>query len=382
MGAVEGALLFGGGLLIVGVAFLMERIARALRHGFSVRLQLFLSIAAVSLLTTSLIGIWAIERLYVHAAQVMPTEGSASELVLLLIRDLGPKAALLLILIGLVGGGAAFSMGRTIARPLEELTATAERIAEGARRASLPTPSGREMRQLTRALAAMRRALEERHQMEAFVADLSHELKNPVSAIRAAVEVLEEGAVEDPEARDRFIARIDEASQRLHLILQDLLVLARLEARGVSMGPAPLAFDQLIKGACEACRDQLEIRDVRLKLHIQPVKLRGEARWLRRAVDNLLSNAIRYSPPGGEVTLTLKQRGDAAVLLIEDQGPGVAPRLRGRIFERFVTDRGNRGGTGLGLAIVRSVAELHGGEIKLLEGEGGARFELSVVGAA
>src|SRR5205823_11604117 len=116
----------------------------------------------------------------------------------------------------------------------------AGRVAAGERQAPLPEPRGREVRALTKALESMRRELEERHALETFVADLSHELKNPVAAIRASAEVLTEGAADEPETARRFARRIQESSDKLQQLTQDLLSLARLEARGIEQPARPI----------------------------------------------------------------------------------------------------------------------------------------------
>jgi signal transduction histidine kinase len=121
----------------------------------------------------------------------------------------------------------------------------------------------------------------------------------------------------------------------------------------------------------------------RIEAHLTEVRLRGDRQWLERAVDNLLTNALRYSPRGGVITVALRLDGAAAVLTVQDQGPGVAEPLRARLFDRFVTDRIEASQTGLGLAIVRTVAEQHGGGARLVDAPAdpnhpGACFEMRV----
>lgn len=377
----EVALLLGGAALLVGVAFVAARVLRSLDHGFSVRLQLFFAVLAPSLLATAMIGVWAVDRVYSRANELMDAQHSkeTSAVIAELVRDFGPKTTLLFVLLACAAAGAAFALGRGLARPLEKLAGSAEAIARGERHAVLPAPKGREVRRLTAAFERMRRALEDRHHIERFVADLSHELKNPVSAIRAATEVLLEGAAEDPEARPRFLGRIDEATRRLEGLLHDLLGLARLEARGLD--PQAVALDEVLGEAARAA--QASGRDrVTVAVQARRVVVRGDRRWLRRALDNLLDNALRYSPQGGTVHVALGQHAGEAVLTVQDEGPGVAPALREKLFARFVTDRAHVGGTGLGLAIVRSVAEQHGGSARLLPSDRGACFELRLPLAA
>ena len=151
------------------------------------------------------------------------------------------RAALLTLLLVLGTASAAALIGRAIASPIERLTKAASRIAQGERQAVLPPPFGREVRTLTHAVESMRRELEGRHLAEKLAADLSHELKNPVAAIRAAAEVLADGALDEPETARRFVARIAEATHRLQGIVNNLLMLTRLQARGVVREPVDLA---------------------------------------------------------------------------------------------------------------------------------------------
>lgn len=373
----EAVLLLGGVVLLIGAAFVAGRVLRSRRHGFSIRLQLFFAIATPSILATVVIGLWVVDRLNTRADELAISSGPPLDVVVGLLREFGPKMALLIALLGVAAAGAAWALGRGVAGPIETLTRAVEAVARGERHAVLPPPSGREVRRLTAAMESMRRALEHRHHIEAFVADLSHELKNPVSAIRAATEVLQEGAAEDPDARGRFLGRIDEATHRLEVLLADLLALARLEARGIEPEHGPLRLDRVVQQAIDDGAVLAEDKGVGFEADLAPVRLLGDRRWLRRAVDNLLSNAVRYGPPGSAVRVVLVHDGDTAVLTVRDAGPGVPGHLRDKLFERFVTDRGEAGQTGLGLAIVRTVAEQHGGGARLVEVDGpGACFEL------
>ncbi|MFZ4735099.1 MAG: ATP-binding protein [Bradymonadia bacterium] len=372
-------LLVFGVLGLVGSAYVFNKVLRALRHGFSIRLQLFFAISSVTFVLMGLFGLLVLDRLQTGAANLLETEESSLRVLALLLADFGPKLSVLAFSLGAGAAVAAYLMGRGLAHPLERLILAAESIARGERHAVLPPPIGREVRRLTDAFESMRRALEDRHTIERFVADLSHELKNPVSAIRAACEVLQEGADEDPVARRRFLGRIDEASHRLEVLLHDLLGLARLEAQGLALERAPVPLAALVRGAVEAVDDALAARGLRVDGEVEDLTVQGSERWLRRAVDNLLSNALRYAPVGSALTVSLHRAADEhAVLRVRDSGPGIAPALRARLFDRFVTDRLDADGTGLGLAIVRSVAEHHGGTVSLLEaGPGpGTTFEL------
>ena len=280
--------------------------------------------------------------------------------------DLGPKVALLAVLLAGAAAFAAVVIGRAVGRPIERLTQTAEHVAAGQRQAALPVPQGREVRALTQALDSMRRELEERHALEAFVADLSHELKNPVASIRASAEVLEEAIETDAPAARRFAGHIQDSADKLASLVADLLALARLEAHGVSQKNEPVELVDLSRGVRDALSTQAAARGVRIDLDVpEQAETRGDATWLRRALENLIANALAFGPRGSSVTLSISPLPRSWELSVRDRGPGVPEAMRPRLFERFATTRGEQGGTGLGLAIVRAVAEAHGGTAEL-----------------
>jgi len=297
-----------------------------------------------------------------------------------ILRGAAPRAAVLSLLLVIATACAAALIGRAIAKPIELLTQAASRIAQGERQAVLPRPFGREVRTLSAAVESMRRELEGRHLAERLAADLSHELKNPVAAIRAAAEVLADGALDEPATARRFVEHIREAAERLLGIVNNLLALTRLQARGVTeetVDVAELCRQSLDAHAARAARQQLQIA-MEPPLELQaPVLVRGDPVWLRRAIDNLVDNALGFAEPaaaGGPastpavVVRVLSTGLDSQRVAIEvsNRGKGVDPKVRERLFERFVTTRRDTGGSGLGLAIVAAVAEQHGGSAELV----------------
>jgi two-component system sensor histidine kinase CreC len=297
-----------------------------------------------------------------------------------LMSDVGPKVALLALMFAVASAALAVLIGGAVAIPIERLTRAAQRVAAGERQAPLPEPRGREVRELTHALESMRKELEERHALETFVADLSHELKNPVAAIRASAEVLTEGAADNPDTARRFALRIRESADKLQQLTQDLLSLARLEARGVELREEPLDLNRIAREAVEAQSPLASARAIALEIHAEgEARVRGDPVWLRRALENLLGNAIQHSPDGSRVLLEIAGDPKMFVATIRDQGAGVDDAIRARLFGRFATTRHGDGGTGLGLAIVRAVAELHGGRAELRESSpAGSAFSLSL----
>jgi len=297
-----------------------------------------------------------------------------------LMNDVAPKVALLAFILALASAVVAVLIGQAVAGPIERLTRAAQRVASGERQAALPRPRGREVRELTEALESMRRELEQRHALENFVADLSHELKNPIASVRASAEVLTEGAADEPETARRFALRIRESADKLQVLTQDLLSLARLEARGIQAQRRKVDLCGIAREAIDAQAPQAARRGVRVELHApDSAPVRGDPVWLRRALENLLGNAVQHSPDGARVLVEVSPGSVGWDASVADEGPGVDPAIRDRLFERFATTRHGEGGTGLGLAIVRAVAELHGGQAILRHsGPRGTVFSLSL----
>jgi signal transduction histidine kinase len=274
------------------------------------------------------------------------------------LADFAPTVLIISLVLGAVAAGAAALIGRAIAQPIEALTLFAERVSQGDRRAPAPPGHGREVITLTRAIDSMRRDLEGRPFVETFAADLSHELKNPVAAIRASAEVLQDGAIEEPQEALRFVGRILESTSRIEDLLGDLLSLARLEARGLEEAAAV----DLVKQAAAAVETARQL-GTEVELDAEgAVPVRGDGAWLARAIENLVDNA-RIHGGAGRVRVRIWLDGHDACCSVSNSGQ-VSQRVGKRLFRRFVTTRANRGGTGLGLAIVRAIAEAHGGQIR------------------
>ena len=278
-----------------------------------------------------------------------------------LLADFAPTVLVISVTLGAAAALAAAVIGRAIATPIEGLTHFAVRVSEGETSVVPPIAHGKEVKHLTRAIDSMRRELEGRPFLETFAADLSHELKNPVAAVRASAEVLEEGAIDEPEEARRFVSRIRESTARIEALLGEILSLARIEARGLEES-AEVDVGALARAACEAAKD----RGAKLELTVDPDTIvRGQSNWLARAIDNLIDNAVVHGDPQSASRIVVRREGGKVSVQVVNQG-AVAKHVRTSLFRRFVTTRGAGGGTGLGLAIVRAVAEAHGGKAELL----------------
>ena len=292
-----------------------------------------------------------------------------------LLADFAPTVLVISLVLGAAAALAAALIGRAIAQPIEKLTTFAEQVSGGERSPTVPaTTGGREVDRLARALDSMRRQLEGRPFVETFAADLSHELKNPVAAVRASAEVLEEGAIDEPAQARRFVLRIREATERIEQLLHDLVSLAHIEARGAE-SLERVDFSLLVRQQMATFGDA----SARLQLEaVDTLRVRGDVAWLARAVQNLLDNALSHSPADSEVQIKVSRNDQGVTLTVQNAGEVIA-RVRERLFRRFVTTRAKVGGSGLGLAIVRAVAEAHGGRVELLDsGPPQVRFRLTV----
>lgn len=208
-----------------------------------------------------------------------------------------------------------------------------------------------------------------------FVANLSHELKTPLAAVRGYAESLEDGALSDPELTQRFLAGILTSCGRLEALLADLLTLARMESVGITEVLETVDLEELILEVVDAARSRIDAAGLELKLDLaNDATLVGDRKALERMVSNLVENAIAYNRPQGYIEVRLAPAGEEWRIEVEDGGVGIPAAARSRIFERFYrVDRGrtrSEGGTGLGLSIVRHAVLRHSGRVDVRSREG------------
>lgn len=285
----------------------------------------------------------------------------------------------------LAGTGLALAAGLLIARramaPIAELTATARdigRTRDPSRRIPVPTDTEDEVAELARTLDEMLQSLEssraETEEMltrqRQFVADASHELRTPLTSVLANLELLVD--VLDGERGEAARSAL-RSSQRMRRLVADLLLLARADAKR----EAPRQPTDVAGVVVEAAAELGPVAPGHeLSVDASPSVVEGARDELHRLVSNLMENAVKHTPRGTTVHAAVAPVNGQVVLTVSDDGPGVDPELRDRLFERFVRGSGDRGGSfGLGLAIVRAVAESHGGTVAVEHPDGGgARF--------
>ncbi len=282
-----------------------------------------------------------------------------------------------------------FFLGRTIVQPLRMLAAAAVRVRLGrARDVIVPRLPARndEIGQLARALSDMTIALRTRiDAVEAFAADVTHELKNPLASLSSAVESLDR--VSDPDLRRQLLDIIGADVRRLDRLMTDIADISRLDAQLSRSAFQPVDLGALLQSLIEAraARDPEIGKRLCLASADDAVIVRGDAVRLARVFDNLIDNALSFAPPQTPVRLGAAARAGEAILSVEDDGPGVSPDAREAIFQRFHSDRpaSDPFGThsGLGLAIAKTIIQAHDGHIAVTSsesGSGGARFVVTM----
>ncbi len=271
-----------------------------------------------------------------------------------------------IILAGTAGG----ILSRRIARPLEALAGAASEVARGNLNQHVPTDSDiSEIHSLGEAFNNMTASLRQSDQAKnAFIADVTHELRTPLTVINGTIETLEDGALDDLEGRGGLLKSMQAETKRLIRLVNDLLVLTRADAGALNLKLENIDLRELVQARCQSLNQLAKSRQITLKIIAQKrARVWGDADRLTQVVDNLLDNAIRHTPDGSTVSVTIQREGDEMRCAISDHGSGIPPEHLPLIFERFYRVETSRdrhsGGSGLGLAIVKSLVKAQGGRI-------------------
>jgi signal transduction histidine kinase len=261
--------------------------------------------------------------------------------------------------------------------PLREMTAAARTMARGDYRVRVRATSRDEIGQLATAFNQMAADLEAADEYRrGLIGNVSHELKTPITALRALLENVVDG-VARPDAETLRMALAQ--TERLGELVTNLLDLSRVEGGAIPLQLSSFEVDRFLREAVDHV--SVSPGDVQVDIAVTPAALRGVAdpARLRQVVVNLVDNAVRHSPPGGRVHVHACAADPSGLRLeVSDQGPGIAPAERERVFQRFSRGATSEGGTGLGLAIARWAVELHNGTIDVVDSREGCRIAVTI----
>ena len=304
-----------------------------------------------------------------------------------------------------------FVIAAKILHPLNELKETARHYEDGNFDYKPEVHSPREFIELAENLESMGKTIQQnildlsqsRDELKRlervrkdFVANVSHELKTPVTAIAGFIETLQDGAIQDKETASYFLEIMAQQSYRLNNIIDDLLALSQLEQAGAKIETQPVNLGDIITDVLAGQSFLAQSNSISMTYTILPpneaIYLNANPGLMSQALGNIVNNSVKYCPPGSQIHIRAqKMPSEAGVSLvqiaIEDTGNGIPEQYQQRIFERFFrVDKGRSretGGTGLGLSIVHHIIQLHGGKIKACnrqDGKPGARFEMELPG--
>ncbi|NKQ34396.1 MAG: HAMP domain-containing protein [Chloroflexi bacterium] len=268
----------------------------------------------------------------------------------------------------------AYWISRSVARPLQKMAGAAESIAQGEYNQQLPLEGPEEVQRVAASFNSMSRQVEAAHQAQRdFVANVSHDLKTPITSIRGWSQALLDGTAVTPEDQQQAATIIHNESERMERMVAQLLDLARIESGQLVLNLALVDLGELLTAVHHSLTLRAAENQIHLTLNVAPdlPLIRGDADRLTQIFTNLADNALEHTPADGRIDITARPYGEKAVeVLVQDTGKGISPEELSRIFERFyqvdksrVRDNG-RHGSGLGLAIVRELVLLHHGVIQ------------------
>lgn len=269
-----------------------------------------------------------------------------------------------------------------ISRPITQIDAAIRRLGAGHFRVPVSVAGPQDLEQLGERLEWMRRELiDVEEQKNRFLRQVSHELKTPLTALREGAELLSEEAVGKLKPEQREIAEIlRHNSIELQKLIEDLLSFGAGQFRRVTADLGPVDVREIIRRVADDQRLALRARGLTLDVDAADVMIPADSEKLRVVLDNLLSNAVKFSPQGGRIRLTARLDGDAFEFDVTDQGPGVPPEERIRIFDPFYQGRhhgaGPVSGTGIGLSVVKEYVFAHGGSVEVVDSNEGARLRV------
>jgi signal transduction histidine kinase len=276
-------------------------------------------------------------------------------------------------------------MGKYVVKPLEAMSAAARQIAGGNLEFALPASRVREVADVREAFdvmghglrASIKRQAEVEEERRFFIGAIAHDLRTPLFSLRGYLEGLEQGLASSPEKAARYIEVCRQKADQLDRLVSDLFAFAKVEYLDQTLRCGPVDVGSLLDRAVEGARARARDKDVSLKLEgpSGPCVAKGDLDLLERAVDNLLDNAVRYTPSGGSIEVTWRGEPDKIIFTVADSGPGIDQSDMPHLFDPLYRGESSRnrqtGGAGLGLAIARRALLAHGGDLVAANRAGG-----------
>jgi two-component system sensor histidine kinase GlrK len=299
-------------------------------------------------------------------------EGVQRQLVLLVIFSTAVALAI------------ALALTRHISRPIAELDAAIRQLGAADFSQPISVPGPDDLKTLGERLDWLRRRLvEHEDEKNRFLRHLSHELKTPLTALREGAELLHDevgGPLSSPQRR--VVTIMKDNSIKLQRLIEELLDYQRAVHAAASLVPRRLALDALVREVAQSHELAAQAKGLHMAVDAQAATVEADAEKLRSVVDNLIGNAVKFTPAGGRISVLARSAGDEALIDVIDSGPGVPAEERDSIFDSFFRGRAKASarveGSGLGLAIARELVEAHGGKISVLGEPGGAHFRVAL----
>ena len=273
---------------------------------------------------------------------------------------------------------------RSVLKPLGDVTRAARSMAEGNFGVRVSTETGSpEITELSTAFNSMAGKLSQvESSRREFVANVSHELRSPITSISGFVEGMEDGTI-PKEEHPRYLALVGDETRRLSKLIGDLLALSRLEREDAALEYTAFDINEMLRRSIIRRVNDLESKQMEVECEFQaePCTVRADSDRIEQVVVNLLDNAIKFTPQGGRITLTTRADKELCTVTVADNGVGIAPEDREKVFDRFFTaDRAHTAGkgTGLGLSICQRIMEMHGQTLKLMDTHEGTAFAFTL----
>jgi signal transduction histidine kinase len=357
-------------------------VKRAFRPGVGLQIALTALASASVAIAILAVGVWVVggqsfaELMRSHGADAAEAHEMFDQAVLgVLILAIAVAVAAATILAAILGG--------RLARPMRDIGAAARQIAEGGYQARLPRKGPEELLSLTDSFNQMAAALEEQERMRReFIANAAHELRTPLTNLQGYLEALRDGVVEPD--RETFVSLWDEAD-RLVRLSRSLDQLAAGDEGMADHRPVELDLGEVVRTALDLVRPAAQAGSLELHAEVpRPSPVRADPDRLAQVLSNLLTNAIRYTPAGGRVTVRAERRPDDVLVSVVNTGSAIPPADLPHVFERFYRveksrDRA-RGGAGIGLSIVQQLVEAGGGRVGAESADGATRFWFTLPG--